>query len=103
MVGVYSPRKLAFVLVSSSRTTFGFGDLWIVKELYRRFSFLFVFRDGCGLLDPFGDFPSATNNVKPALRGAAAVTRRRHGLKVKDEGQIKNFNVIFIVLTASCN
>jgi hypothetical protein len=46
-----------------SRTSFGIGDLRIVKELHR---WLFLFLrlwDRCGLLDPFGDFPSTTNNV----------------------------------------
>jgi hypothetical protein len=33
-------------------------------------------RDGCGLLDPFGDFPSATNNIRPTQEGATAVARR---------------------------
>jgi hypothetical protein len=40
-------------------------DLQIVKELHRQFFLLLRLRDGCGLLDLFGDFLSATNNVKP--------------------------------------
>jgi hypothetical protein len=45
---------------------------------------------------PFGDFPSATNNVRPALGGAAAAARRRPGLEVDDEGHLKDFDVFFI-------
>ena len=67
-------------------------------ELHRRFILLFRLRDGCGLLDPFGDFPSTTNNVKPALGGAAAAARRRHVLEIEDEGHLKNLVVIFIFL-----
>jgi hypothetical protein len=55
-------------------------------------SFFFVSgMDICGLLDPFGDFSSATNNFRPALGGAAAAARHRHGLevlKVKDISRI---------------
>jgi hypothetical protein len=57
-------------------------------------------RDGCGLHDPFGDFPSATNNVKPTQGGAAA--RRRHGLEVEDEGLLKDLVVIFVFLELFC-
>jgi hypothetical protein len=53
----------------------GCGDLRIVKELHRQFFLLLLFlllllRDGYGLLDPFGDFLSATNNVRPTQRRA---------------------------------
>jgi hypothetical protein len=44
----------------------GCGDLRIVKELYRQLFFLRRLKNGCGLLDPFGNFPYATNNVRPA-------------------------------------
>jgi hypothetical protein len=60
----------------------GCGDLRIVKELYRQFFLLLCLWDGYGLLDPFGDFPSATNNVRPTQGGAAAAARRRHDLEV---------------------
>jgi hypothetical protein len=50
-----------------SRTSSGCGDLRIAKELHRRLFLILHLRDGCGLLDPFGNFPSATNNVRPAL------------------------------------
>jgi hypothetical protein len=43
------------------RTSSGLG------KLHRPVLLLIRLRDGCGLLDPFGDFPSAPNNVKPAL------------------------------------
>jgi hypothetical protein len=56
-------------------------------------------RGGCGLLDPFDDFPSATNNVRPTQGGAA---RHRHGLEVEDEGLLKNFVVIFVFLGVLC-
>ena len=78
-----------------SRTSGG-GVLRIVMELHRRFILLLRLRDGCGLLDPFGDFPSETNNVKLALGEAAAAVRRRHGLEVEDEGHLKDLVVIFV-------
>jgi hypothetical protein len=46
---------------------------------------------GCGLLDPFSDFPYATNNVRPAQGVAAVAAHRRHDLKVEDEGFRCNF------------
>jgi hypothetical protein len=53
-------------------------------------------------LGPFGDFPSATNNIRPALGGAAAAARRQHGLEVKDEGHLKDFDVIFVFVELLC-
>jgi hypothetical protein len=85
-----------------SRISSGCEDLWIVKELHLRLFLLLRLRDGCGLLDPFGDFPSATNNVRPAQGGAAAAARRRHGLKVEDEGHLKDFVVIFVFIEVLC-
>jgi hypothetical protein len=89
-------------VVWASRISSGCGDLRIVKELHRQFFLLLCLRDGCGLLDPFGDFPSATNNVRPTQRGAAATARRRHGLEVEDEGLLKDFVVIFVFLGVLC-
>jgi hypothetical protein len=89
-------------VVWSSRFSSGCGDLRIIKELHRQFFVLLCLRDGCGLLDPFGDFPSATNNVRPTRGGAAAAVHRRHGLKVEDEGLLKNFVVIFVFLGMFC-
>ena len=66
-------------------------------ELHRRCIFLLRLRDGCGLLDPFDDFPSASNNVRPALGGAAAAARRRHGWEVEDEGHLKDLGGFFFV------
>ena len=83
-------------VVCFSRAFSGGDDLRIVVELHRRFILPLRNRDGCGLLDPFGDFLSATNNVRPAQGGAAAAARRRHGLEVEDEGHLKNFVVIFV-------
>ena len=85
-----------------SRTSSGGGVLRIVVELHRRFILLLRLRDGCGLLDPFDDFPSATNNVKPALGGAAAAARRRHGLEIEDEGHLKDLIVIFVFVELFC-
>ena len=82
-------------VVWSSRISSGCGDLRIVKELHRQFILLLRLWDGCGLFDPFGDFPSATNNVRPTQGGAAAAACRRHGLKVEDEGFLKDLVVIF--------
>jgi hypothetical protein len=45
------------------RTSSECGDLWVTKELHRRLFLLLCLRDGSGLLDPFGDFLSAINNV----------------------------------------
>jgi hypothetical protein len=57
---------------------------------------------GCGLLDPFGDFPSATSNARPTQVGATAAACRRHGLEVGDEGILKDLVVIFIFLGVLC-
>jgi hypothetical protein len=75
---------------------FWLGDLWIVMELHRWLFLLLRLWDGCGLLDPLGDFPSATNNVMPTQGGAEA--RRQHYLEVEDEGHLKNFVIIFVLL-----
>jgi hypothetical protein len=61
-------------------------------------SFFFIFRTDVVFLNPFGDFPSAINSVKPNLGGAAAAARRRHGLEVEDEELLKDRVVIFISL-----
>jgi hypothetical protein len=58
-----------------SRISSGYGDLRIAKELHRRLFLLLHLYDRCGLLDPFSDFPSATNNVRPALGRVAVVSR----------------------------
>jgi hypothetical protein len=87
-------------VVWSLRISSGCGDLWIVKELHRQFFFLLRLRDGYGLLDPFGDIPSATNNVGPTQERVAAVARHQHGLEVEDEGLLKDLVVIFIFLGA---
>ena len=89
-------------VVCFSKTFSGGGDLRIVVELHRRFILLLRHRDGCGLFDPFGDFPSATNNVRPAQGGAAAAARRRHGLEVEDEGHLNGLVVIFICVEVFC-
>jgi hypothetical protein len=89
-------------VVWSSKISSGCGDLWIIKELHRQFFLLLHFRDGCGLCDPFGNFPSATNNVRPTQGGAAAAARHRHGLEVEDEGLLKDLVVIFIFLGVLC-
>jgi hypothetical protein len=52
-------------VVWSSRISSSGGDLRTVKEFHRKYFLLLRLRNGCGLLDPFGDFPSATNNIKP--------------------------------------
>jgi hypothetical protein len=85
-------------VVWSSRISSGCGDLRIIKELHQQFFLLLRLRNGCGLDDPFGDFPSATNNIRPTQGGAAAAARRRHGLEVEDEGLLKDLIVIFVFL-----
>ena len=85
-----------------SRTSSDGGVLRIVMELNRRFILFLRLQNRCGLLDPFGDFPSETNNVKPALGEAAAAVRRRHGLEVEDEGHLKNLVVIFVFVELFC-
>jgi hypothetical protein len=84
-------------VVWSSRISSGYENLRIVKELHRQFFLLLRLPNGCGLLDPFSDFPSATNNVRLTQGGAAAVARRRRGLKVEDEGFLKDLIVIFFL------
>jgi hypothetical protein len=86
----------------SSRISSGYGNLRIVKELHRPFFLLLRLRDGCGLLDPFDDFPSVTNNVRPTQEGAAAAAHRRHGLEVEGEGLLKDLVVIFVFLRVLC-
>jgi hypothetical protein len=54
-----------------SRTSSSYGDLQIVKNLNQRL-FLLCLWNACGLLDPFGDFPYTTNNIRPAQGGAAS-------------------------------
>jgi hypothetical protein len=81
-------------VVLSSRILSGCGDLQIVMELHRQFIFLLCLRDGCGFLDPFGDFSSATNNVRSTQGG--------HGLEVEVEGLLKNLVVIFVFLEVFC-
>jgi hypothetical protein len=49
-----------------------------------------------------GDFPCVTNNVRPALGGAAAATRSRHGLDVEEEGHLKEFIVILVFIEVFC-
>jgi hypothetical protein len=89
-------------VVWSSRISSGCEDLRIVEKLHRQF-FLFLRLPGrCGLLDSFGDFLSATNNIKPTKGRAAAAARRRHGLEVKDEGLLKDLIVIFVFLEVLC-
>jgi hypothetical protein len=82
--------------VWSLRISFGYENLWIIKELHRQFFLLLYLRDRYSLFDAFDDFPSATNNVKPTQGGAAAMTRRRHVLEVEVEGLLKDLVVIFI-------
>jgi hypothetical protein len=89
-------------VVWSLRISYGCGDRWIVKELHRHFFLLLRLQDRCGLLDPFGDFPSATNNIKPTQGVAAAAARSRHGLEVEDAGLLKDLIVIFVFLEVLC-
>ena len=88
-------EKLVGVVWFSSSSSDS-GGLRIVIELHRRFILLLRLRDGSGLLDPFGDFPSTSNNVRLALGGAVAAARRQHGLEVEDGGHLKEFVVIFV-------
>jgi hypothetical protein len=44
---------------------FWLGDHRISMKLHQQLFLVLHLRDGCDLLDPFGGFPSATNNVKP--------------------------------------
>jgi hypothetical protein len=55
----------------------GWRDLRIIMELHRRLFHLLRLRDGCGLLDSFGNFSSATNNVMPG-EGEAAPAASHH-------------------------
>jgi hypothetical protein len=85
-------------VVCSSRISSGCGDLRIIKELHWQFFLLLCLQDGCGLIDPFDDFMSATNNVRQTQGGAAAAVCRRHGLEVEDERLLKDLVVIFVFL-----
>jgi hypothetical protein len=72
----------------------GFISYTLVKELHRQFFLLLRLREGCDLLDPFGDLPSPTKNVWP-IEGAA---RCRHGLEVEYEGLLKDLVAVFVFL-----
>jgi hypothetical protein len=89
-------------LVRSLRISSGCGDLRIIKEFHRQFFLSLCLRDGCGLLDPFNDFLSANNNVRPTQGGTAAAACRRHGLEVEDEWLLKDLVVIFVFLEGLC-
>jgi hypothetical protein len=52
--------------------------------------------------DPFGDFSSATNNVRPTQSGATTAAHRQYGLEVEDEGLLKNLVVNFFFLGVLC-
>jgi hypothetical protein len=83
-----------------SKTSYGGdgGDLWIFMELYRP---LFLLpRLGCGLVDPFCDFPSVSDNIRTTQGGNAAVARHQLGLE-EDERHLKVFVVIFVFLDIS--
>jgi hypothetical protein len=71
-------------------------------ELWQWFILLHL-QDGCGLLSSFSDFPSATNDVMPALARAAAAAHNRHGLEVEDEGHLKIVYAIFGFVEVFCN
>jgi hypothetical protein len=62
-------------------TSSGWRDLRIIMELHRRLFHLLRLRDGCGFLDPFGNFLSATNNVMSAEGGAAPAACHRYNLE----------------------
>jgi hypothetical protein len=83
-------------MVWSSRILSGYEDFLIVKEIHRLFILLLRLRDGCGLFDLFGDFPSATNNVRPTQGGAAAAARLDTVWRLKMKGVFQgsrcNFN-----------
>jgi hypothetical protein len=86
----------------SAATSRGLWEwLWGYSD-HQGASSLLRLRDKCVLLDPFGDFPSITNNARPTQRGAAAATRRRHGLEVEDEGLLKDLVIIFVFLEVLC-
>jgi hypothetical protein len=89
-------------VVWSLRILCGCGDLRIVKDFHRQLFLLLCLREGCSLLNPFGDFPSATNNVRPTQGGVAATARCRHGLEIEDEGLLKDLIVIFVFLGLLC-
>jgi hypothetical protein len=84
--------------VWSLRISSSCGDLWIVKELHRQFFLLLRLWDGCGLLDPFGEFPSTTYYARLTQGGAAAVARRRYRLEVEDEEFLKDLVVILFFM-----
>jgi hypothetical protein len=75
--------------VSIKGIFYGCGDFRIVMYFYR-WSLLLHPREGCGLLEWFGDFPSATNNIRQVQGGATTAVGYRHDLEVEDEGCLKN-------------
>jgi hypothetical protein len=75
-------------------------------ELHLRLFLLLPLWDECALLDPFGDFPTATNNVRPTQGGVGAVARRRYSLEVEDKGHLEDFVILlrcFVMFDISLN
>jgi hypothetical protein len=70
--------------------------LWGSSDRQGALSAIHYFSSSLGRLWLFSDFPSASNNVRPVMGGAAAATHRRHGLKVEDEEHLKDFDIIFV-------
>jgi hypothetical protein len=81
---------------------FWLGDLWTSMDFHWSLFFLLHLRKGCGLFDPFDDFPSTINNIRPTQGGAVEAARRRHGLEVKNKGRLKNFTLIFLCVEVFC-
>jgi hypothetical protein len=50
--------------------------------------------------DPFSDFSSAANNIRPTQSEATAAARRRHDLEVEVERLLKDLVIIFVFLSA---
>lgn len=84
------------------RTPSGVEDRRILGEHHRQPLLVLRLRDGCRLRNTFGDFPSASNKVKPALGRAATAARRRHGLEVEEGGCLKVFVVISLFVRVLC-
>jgi hypothetical protein len=69
---------------------------------FYRWSLLLHPREGCGLLERFDDFPSATNNIRQVQGGATTAVGYRHDLEVEVEGLLKDHVAIFVFLVVLC-
>jgi hypothetical protein len=83
--------------VSFKGTSYGYWDLWIVKKLHRRLLLRLRLQDGCGLVGPFGDFPSSNQQHQ-----TDSGEERRRVVNTVWRGHLKDFGAIFVFVVVLC-